>query len=360
MGGKLKNKLLKKLFSIILTTIFLFGFNTIPANAVADGNYNCSTGTFTIASNVLTRGNACTGVLTIPLDVTAINTFAFSNLRITTVTIPNSVTSIGLYAFSQTRLTSVVIPDSVTSLGTSAFDDIFTLSSVTISNSLGSIPAFAFFKSAITSLTIPNSVTSIGNGAFRDNLSLTSVTIGNSVTTIDRAFDGNTLLASVTFLGNAPGTVNANAFSGIAAGAIANVAYNATGFPADGLTWNGLIVSYGDAPAGDSGDSGDSGSSTPTVITPVFEEVPDVEFNSKNRKYLSKREIKIKLDKSKTFQNYPIDKYKYSIFGTSKKICAIKGNYVVELKDTGACEMWVTRTTAKGKKYKYWLKVNYI
>ena len=137
-------------------------------------------------------------------------------------------------------------------------------------------------------------------------------------------------------------------------GAFSTTNVTATGFTlVDGL-WRGLIVSYSLPPAGD------SDSSTPKVIKTVAVEAPDAEINAKNGRSLTKREIKTMLDKKKTFKNYPIDKYKYSIFGTSKKICAINGNYVVTLEKTGACEMWVTRTTAKGAKYKYWVKINYL
>ena len=200
---------------------------------------------------------------------------------------------------------------------------------------------------------IPVGVTSIGDSAFSSATYLTSVIIPSSVTSIgNSAFSLDPALTSVTFLRTAAPTVGILPFS-VVVGATANVPYNATGFGANGSTWNNLIVTYGSAPAED------SGSSTPAVMTPIVEEAPDAEFNSKNRKYLSKREIKTMLDKNKTFKNYPIDKYKYSIFGTSKKICAIKGNFVVALKKTGACEMWVTRTTAKSAKEKYWVKINY-
>jgi hypothetical protein len=163
-------------------------------------------------------------------------------------------------------------------------------------------------------------------------------------------------IVEVNFLGNAPATVHSDAFFGIGTGAKANVAYNATGFPANGSTWNRLIVSYGSAPAGDSNSS----SPTPVLtIKPKVAKTPDVVFNLKNKKYLSKNAMKTKLSKNKTFKRNPKDLYKYSIFGTSKKTCAIQGNYVTSLKKTGTCDLYATRTTTKGVKYKYWVQINY-
>jgi hypothetical protein len=167
------------------------------------------------------------------------------------------------------------------------------------------------------------------------------------------AFKDNSALTSVTFLRTAAPTVDTYAFLGVYPGARANVPYNATGFGADGSTWNGLIVSYGSAP------SDDSGSSTPSVITPVFAEASDAVFNLKNKRYLSKYAMKTKLSKNKSFKRVPEDLYKYSIFKSSKKTCVINGNYVTALKKTGTCDLYATRTTTEGVKYKYWVQINY-
>jgi hypothetical protein len=266
------------------------------------------------------------------------------------------VTSIGTSAFQgNTALTSVTIPDSVTSIGTYAFY-VTGLTSVTFSGTpnLTSIGQGVLSNTALTSIIIPNSVTSIGEGAFYFDTELTSVTIGNSVTSIaDNAFGASTKLTSVEFLGDAPPTVGVNVFSGVASGAIANVAYNATGF---GSTWNGLIVRYASAPAGDSGSSSPK---TDVTITPAVVKTAAGVFNLKNKTYLSKNDIKTKLSKNRSFKRNPEDLYKYSIFKASKKNCVMRGNYVMALKDTGVCEILVTRTTAKGTKYKYWVKINY-
>jgi hypothetical protein len=275
---------------------------------------------------------------------------------LTSVTIGNSVTSIGAGAFyGNTLLTSVTIPNSVTSIGDDAFYDNTSLTSVTIPNSVLSIGNGAFYNNnALTSVIIGNSVTRIGNYAFLDT-ALTSVTIPDSVTSIgNSAFQGNTALTSVTFLGNAPTTFD-DAFSRVPTGTRANVAYNATGFPPNGSNWKGLIVSYGSAPSSGTGSS----STNVATFTPKATKSADAIFNLKNKKYLSKNAMKTKLRKNKSFKRNPQDLYKYSIFKTSKKTCIMRGHYVMALKKTGSCDLYATRTTPKGAKYKYWVKINY-
>jgi hypothetical protein len=107
------------------------------------------------------------------------------------------------------------------------------------------------------------------------------------------------------------------------------------------------------------GDNSSQSSSSTQVVIPEVTPSADVIFNLKNRKYLSKNNLKIKLRKTESFKRDSGDKFKYSIFGTSKKTCVIRGNYVMAKKKTGVCEMWVTRTTNKGVKYKYWVQINY-
>jgi hypothetical protein len=328
---------LKNLLPVVLTFTFLFSFNHVPANAVADGPVNCGTsGTFTVTSNVVTGNTSCVG----------------------SVIIPSGVTSIGINAFIRNpNITSVNIPDSVTSIGSEAFKDNTSLASVTFGNSVTSIGTYAFYNNALTSVSIPNSVTTIGAHSFQQNTStLTSVTLGNSVSSIDTYAFYTEALTSVTFLGNAPAFVSNVAFYKFGAAATANVLYNATGFPANGSTWNRLRVSYGSAPVVDS----DSSSPTPVVtITPTVVKTADVVFNLKNKKYLSKNALKTKLSKSKSFKRVPEDLYKYSIFKASKKTCVINENYVTGLKKTGTCDLYATRTTTKGVKYKYWVRINY-
>ena len=177
--------------------------------------------------------------LTLPADITQINTYAFYACSgLTSITIPNSVTSIDSRAFEDcSGLTSITISNSVTSIGSSAFHGCSSLESITIpfvgakagvtssdknqypfgyifgtSNYTGGAATKQYYYGSSTSSTtydtyyIPSSlkfVTVIGGkilyGAFYNCSGLTSVTIGNSVTRIgDSAFSGCTGLTSIT------------------------------------------------------------------------------------------------------------------------------------------------------------------
>jgi hypothetical protein len=136
-------------------------------------------GTFTITSNVVSAGDSCVGTATIPSTVTTIGQGAFLNA---------------------TGLTSVTFQadSTVTMIDERAFEN----------------------ATGLTSIVIPSTVTSIRRRAFRDATGLTSV----------------------TFEGNAP-TVGANAFTGVASGATANIGFAATGFePVVAGLWQGLVL----------------------------------------------------------------------------------------------------------------------
>jgi hypothetical protein len=317
-------------FKVIVVCLLLSGSLVTPGFARSYCYITNEDGT------VLTDDGDCTDSLVIDNTVTSIGNNAFlNNSALTSVTIGNSVISIGVGAFKGTALATIIFGDSVRTIGEQAFRG----------------------NNHLNSVTIGNSVTSIGDRAFFENNALTSVTIPASVTSIDAgAFLNNSVLASVTFLGNAPASVNDNAFPDSDPRATANVAYNATGFGENGSTWNNLIVTYGSPPVVDS----DSSSPTPVVtITPVVVKTADAVFNLKNKKYLSKVLMKTKLSKNKSFKRNPEDLYKYSISKTSKKTCIMRGNYVMAIEKTGTCDLNLTRTTAKGAKYKYWVKINY-
>ena len=387
-------------FKVIVVCLLLSGSLITPGFARA----NCYT--TNIDGTVLINGDECTesalppgGSLVIDNTVTSIGVNAFRNNTalisvtipdsvlviedgafwgangITSLTIGNGVITIGARAFNgANKITSLIIPNSVTTIGTSAFSGTSLLTSLTLGNHLTTIETDAFGGSGITSLVIPDSVTIINDSAFQ-GVSLESLILGNSVESIGEfGFEGSLLISvtfpaslktlgmeafsdsgslfNVNFLGNAP-TFDSEPFFGVASGAKANVVYNATGFGANGSTWNGLIVTYGSAP------SGDSGSSKAPVTTPTVVKTGDVVFNLKNKKYLSKNALKTKLSKSKSFKRVPEDLYKYSIFKASKKTCVINENYVTRLKKTGTCDLYATRTTTKGVKYKYWVQINY-
>ena len=133
----------------------------------------------------------------------------------------------------------------------------------------------------------------------------------------------------------------------------------AAGWMHNGTNEDFAVVRYS-ANVSDAPGSNDSGSTTASVTTPTIVKTPDVVFNLKNKKYLSKDAMKTKLSKIKSFKRNPKDLYKYSIFGTSKQTCLMRGNNVMALKKTGSCDLYATRTTPKGAKYKYWVKINYV
>ena len=133
----------------------------------------------------------------------------------------------------------------------------------------------------------------------------------------------------------------------------------AAGYSHNGTNEDFAVVRYS-ANVSDAPGSNDSGSTTASVTTPTIVKTPDVVFNLKNKKYLSKDAMKTKLSKIKSFKRNPKDLYKYSIFGTSKQTCLMRGNNVMALKKTGSCDLYATRTTPKGAKYKYWVKINYV
>lgn len=347
---------LKKLFSTLLAATLILSFYITPANA--------SSTCYVVDGTVLTSGAACTGAIVIDGTVTSIGANAFlNNTALTSVTIPDSVLSIGENAFSENALISVTIGNSVTSIGDYAFYSNTALTSVTIPDSVLTIGNNAFQQNtALTAVSIGKSVTTIGTSAFRET-AFTSVTIPDSVVTIgNNAFSYNPLISSVNFLGSAPTSMGSNVFLNVAAGATANVAYNATGFPADGELWNGLIVVYGSAPVSDSVSS----STTPTsniitpLIIPVVAKTADASIKLKNRTYGSKNTMKMKLRKNKLYKFSATDRFTYKVLKASRNSCGMRGNYVMGYENSKVCDLHITRTNAKGISNKYWVKINYL
>lgn len=287
--------------------------------------------------------------------LTVIGDWAFSNNRsLTSISIPSGVTSIGDFTFHNTSvLTSISIPATVTSIGISAFENALLLRTVNFGENslLTSIGNWAFYNaSSLISISIPARVNSIGLGAFQ------------GVGEMQR-----NSLRNVIFLGDAPLTLGDAIFEFSAIGARAYVPVGATRFPANGQLWNGLIVSRDTPPSDeDSDDSPPSGggSDSPTFTPSVNASTAkaksvDASFKLTNRKYLAKFEIKNALTKDRSFKRKPTDRYKYSISKASKKNCVMRGNYFMRLNKSGVCEITVTRTTNKGVKSNYQVKINY-
>jgi hypothetical protein len=198
--------------------------------------------------------------LTIPNTVITIEFDAFTGASaLEILTIGNSVTTIGSDAFAgATSLRSLTIPNSVITIENNAFRYSGGLRTLIIGNSVTAIGDNAFEDAyLLTSLTIPNSVTTIGDEAFLYVELLESLTIGNGVTSIgEDAFKGASALNTVTFLGQAPGYVDRDAFSNVKVGAKAIVtSANVASFSDAGRYWKGLLVEIAasDAPPTDDG-----------------------------------------------------------------------------------------------------------
>ncbi len=159
---------------------------------------------------------ARTGAFEIPLGVTSLGDYAFSQCTsLTEVTIPSGVTSIGWGTFSYcTSLSEITIPSSVESISGPAFlgtpwleilqsenngiatasdgtkfaiDIPTTITKIDLTN-VKVIAGNAFYNcSSLSSVTIPSSVESIGRDAFSNCNSLNSVTFeaSDSVWTLD-------------------------------------------------------------------------------------------------------------------------------------------------------------------------------
>ena len=111
---------------------------------------------------------------------------------------------------------------------------------------------------------------------------------------------------------------------------------------------------------GPAGDSGSDSSSTTKTITPVAMKKAESITNMKNKTYLSKYSMKLKLRENNLFKYSASDSFKYQIFKSSKKSCGMMGNYVMRYENSKTCDLYITRTNAKGISNKYWVKINYL
>ena len=107
-------------------------------------------------------------------------------------------------------------------------------------------------------------------------------------------------------------------------------------------------------------DSGSDSSPTTKTITPVVVKNADSITNMKNKTYLSKYSMKLKLRENNLFKYSASDSFKYQVFKSSKKSCGMRGNYVMRYENSKTCDLYITRTNAKGSSNKYWVKINYL
>lgn len=276
---------MKKLISVVTAFLLTVGALVATATPSHAATVNCSvSGSFTINGTVADSStNDCAGTVEIPSYVTQIANSAFAQRNVTGVSFaPNgALTTISSNAFYMSKLTSVVIPNTVTTIDYAAFYHIPELTSLTFApgSQLSFIGNSAFYFTGITSVVIPASVVTLDQGAFAGwpTLSLglrsvtfepgsslttigitafnasyfSSVTLPSGVTSIGRlAFADSPSLTSIVFTGNAPATVDTEAF--IRTGDSQNIRAiresNLTGYGADGAIWKGLLVSAPDVP----------------------------------------------------------------------------------------------------------------
>ena len=105
---------------------------------------------------------------------------------------------------------------------------------------------------------------------------------------------------------------------------------------------------------------GSDSSPTTKTITPVVVKVADSITNMKNKTYISKNSMKIKLRENNLFKYSASDSFKYQVFKSSKKSCGMRGNYVMRYENSKTCDLYITRTNTKGISNKYWVKINYL
>jgi hypothetical protein len=182
-----------------------------------------SLGSITLPNSVKTLGDesflGCTSLsgLKFSTSVKTIGNSVFRNCTsLTNVALSGGVTSLGDYVFSGcTSLSEVTLPTKITEIGNYLFQGCSSLTSITIPTSVTDIGNYSFAESGLTGITIPSNVISIGAGAFLDCTNLLAVTISHKVTSIGyEAFAGCTALEGVFFMGNAPTSVDSDAFLG--------------------------------------------------------------------------------------------------------------------------------------------------
>lgn len=232
---------------------------TIPAAVTSIGSNTFKSAT-SLASVIFAPGSQLTSIgtsafngtsslasISLPPGLTSIATNAFQNATaLTSIVIPSGVTTLGDYAFyGATQLASVSLPESLQLIRQYSFAGATALTSINIPAAVTGIGAYAFDgATALTNVTFSenSALTTFGIYAFRGATSLTSIQIPAGVVSISAsAFNGTSNLATVFFASNAP-TVGPAAFTGVKAGAQAQITADATGFTAGGTTWNSLTI----------------------------------------------------------------------------------------------------------------------
>ena len=126
---------------------------------------------------------------------------------------------------------------------------------------------------------------------------------------------------------------------------------DATGYNSNTATMVLTVSATRTSPVADSSDG-------PTIVTPVVVPAADYIFATTKSRRLATTTLVNRLNAQvKDSTQFIYNKNtKFSIFGTSKKVCKIEAGYLVPLKN-GTCELWIKPTTLGKAGKKYWVRV---
>ena len=151
--------------------------------------------------SVFVNGEAFTGELVAPTQITAIPSYQFYGWSgITSVVLHPGITSIGTYSFCATGITNFVVPDYVTDVGSMAFQACASLASIDFGE-LTFIPQSVCAScSKLTNVTFSENITEIKSGAFSGTTNLKiNLIIPASVTKFGFNIIASSGITSVTF-----------------------------------------------------------------------------------------------------------------------------------------------------------------
>lgn len=149
------------------------------------------------------------------LTVTALASYAFEDLPLTSVVLPDTITSLGVYVFADCEdLVKVNIPAGINEIPEYTFRGCVSLESVSFHDYIELIGQSAFNNCrALTSIVLPANLKTISNYAFNTCVSLTSLEIPEGVTSIGAyAFYGCAEMAELT-IPDTVTTIETNAFA---------------------------------------------------------------------------------------------------------------------------------------------------
>lgn len=160
-----------------------------------------STEEFVIENGILIKYNGTGGEITIPEDVTSIDSNAFSDCKdlISGITIDGEIEEIGSAFREMDYLEYVVLPETLKVIGAYAFYNCVSLKNVNIPHSVQKIENNAFYLcKSLEYIELPNSITALEDRTFSNCDSLKDVNIPNTIKEIKFAtFSGCDSLISI-------------------------------------------------------------------------------------------------------------------------------------------------------------------